>query len=423
MTNAKILDLGIGFATGRKSFQRVLKTYIYNWKESGLTENKKVRLNLFIAYDLQYSKTKATDYTNIRGDLLELIDNVFFIEKTGIKNEADRLAAKNVVSAAEARRFFKNGYAGQRNAVLYNAIKQNMDYLMFLDDDEYPLAVTNNRSTAIWSGQHVLNTHLDTIANADITHGYHCGYISPIPNIQFNDILKEEDFQLFIEAISNDIVNWETIKKVMKNGGATYADTDILQRSEAVEVQEINNAKFISGANLCINLTKPERVNAFYNPPGARGEDTFLSTTLAERKVLKVPCYTFHDGFGAYHHLLDGVLPIWLKPSDAENEKVILRFYSACLGWIRYKPLLLYITQREQYEAKIEEIRTKLLKTVPKVCAFFGREEFKNIHTELERYHKHVHKHFEEFTEMQSVWKRIASHISGFKDKNEEFSA
>jgi hypothetical protein len=92
----------------------------------------------------------------------------------------------------------------------------------------------------------------------------------------------------------------------MKNGGVTYADTKILTSDTAEEVPEINHSKFISGANLCINLTNPDRVSPFYNPPGARGEDTFLSTCLSQRKVLRVPCYAFHDGFSAYHHLMDG---------------------------------------------------------------------------------------------------------------------
>ena len=109
-----------------------------------------------------------------------------------------------------------------------------------------------------------------------MTHGHHCGYISPIPYMEFNEIMTEGDFRSFIEAISNDIIKWDTLKCVMKNGGITYADTKVLTSDDAIEVEEINHAKFISGANLCINLTEPRRVFPFYNPPGARGEDTFL---------------------------------------------------------------------------------------------------------------------------------------------------
>ena len=46
----KDIKVGIGFATGRSGFQDVLKAYVYNWKESGLTDIEHVSLNLFVAY-------------------------------------------------------------------------------------------------------------------------------------------------------------------------------------------------------------------------------------------------------------------------------------------------------------------------------------------------------------------------------------
>jgi len=375
-------------------------------------ENKRISLNLFVAYDLNYHKTKMTDYTNVHPELVEQIDSSKFIGSLARKEEIDYLIRENVINISEARMIFGTGYAARRNAVLYNAIKHNMDYLVFMDDDEYPMAVTNTRKTAIWGGQHVLLEHLKYITQADITHGNHCGYISPIPYIEFNDTMTEADFRSFIEVISNDIVNWDTLKTVMKNGGVTYADTKILTSDDAIEVQEINHAKFISGANLCINLTDPRRIFPFYNPPGARGEDTFLSTCLSERKVLRVPCYTFHDGFSTYNQLLEGVLPIRLKFIKADTEQITTRFYKACIGWIRYKPLLLYITQPDRYEEKIEEMREQLNETLPKICAYFGQPDFINVLVELEKYHKNVEKHYREFLETQRIWAKIMEHFA-----------
>lgn len=412
MQKVENIKVGIGFATGRKSFQKVLTTTIYDWKESGLVENKRISLNLFVAYDLNYKKTIMTDYTNIHPELVEQINSSKFIGSIAIKEEIDYLIRENVIKYNEARMIFgKGGYAAKRNAVLYNAIKHNMDYLIFLDDDEYPMAVTKTHKTAIWRGQHVLRNHLEYITQADITNGHHCGYISPIPYTEFNDTMTEADFKSFIEVINNDIINWDTLKTVMKNGGVTYADTKILTSDEAIEVQEINHTKFISGANLCINLTDPRRIFPFYNPPGARGEDTFLSTCLSERKVLRVPCYTFHDGFSAYEHLLQGVLPTRLKFIKADTEQITTRFYKACIGWIRYKPLLLYITQPDRYEEKIEEMRVQLKETLPKICAYFGRSDFIKVLAELEKYHKNVEKHYLEFLETQRIWAKIMEHL------------
>lgn len=412
MQKVKDIKVGIGFATGRKSFQKVLRTNIHNWKESGLVDNERISLNLFVAYDLNYYKTKATDYTKVPSELAEQIDSSKFIGSMTIKEEIAYLTRKNIINIDEARMIFGKGYAAKRNAVLYTAIKHGMDYLVFMDDDEYPMAVTNMRKIAVWGGQEVLSNHIKYITQADITHGYHCGYISPIPYMEFNDTLTEEDFRSFIEAISNDIINWDNLKTVMKNGGVTYADTKILTRDYATEVQEINHSKFISGANLCINLTKPRRIFPFYNPPGARGEDTFLSTCLSERKVLHVPCYTFHDGFSTYNDLLEGVLPLKLKFIKADNEQISTRFYKACIGWIRYKPLLLYITQPDCYENKIKEMRTQLKETLPKICDYFGRPDFINILSELEKYNKNVKKHYHEFLETKRIWAKIMEHFA-----------
>lgn len=416
MEKDKEIKVGIGFATGRKNFQKVLKSYVYNWQECGLTEEENIRLNLFVAYDLKYSKTKSTHYTNINKDVLDLINDVYFLGSTAIQKEIDYLIGEKVIDEKEAHLFFGRGYAGKRNTVLYTAMKNKIDYLLFLDDDEYPMAVTKTRSTAIWGGQQVLSAHLESIKHADITNGHHCGYISPIPYIDFNEAMTENDFRVFIEAISNDIISWDSIRSVMNNGGVTYADTKILVSDDAEEVTEVNHTKFISGANLCINLTQPDRVFPFYNPPGARGEDTFLSTCLSERKVLRVPCYAFHDGFSTYHHLMDGVLPIKLKYIKADSEQIIERFYKACIGWIRYKPLLLYITQRDSYDSKIIEIRERLSATLPKICDYFGTSEFMNISKELERYHKNVKKHYEQFLETQQIWAKISEFLNRTTD-------
>lgn len=411
MNQRKEIKIGIGFATGRKSFQKVLRSYIHNWKESGLVDNTTMLLNIFVAYDLTYNKTNRNDYTNIHPTLAESIDGKFFISKNTIEKDIEYLVTNQIITAKEAGKIFGKGYASQRNAVIYSAVKNHMDYLIFLDDDEYPLAVTRTPKNTVWGGQHVLSTHINNIEHADLTHGYHCGYISPIPYIEYNETMSESDFRHFLEVISNDIITWENIKKVMLNGGVTYAEPAILVTDETKEVPEINHAKFISGANLCINLTKPSRIFPFYNPPGARGEDTFLSTCLSNRTVIKVPCYTFHDGFSTYNHLLEGVLPIELKFIKADNEQIIDRFYKACIGWIRYKPLLLYITHPDSYDEKIAEMRQQLKAVLPKICSYFDQPKFINISTELNKYNRDVKLHYQDFLETQRIWAKLMEYL------------
>lgn len=408
----EMIRVGIGFATGRKGFQKVLRSYIHNWREAGLVDNENIQLNLFIAYDLSYANTQVKDFTGMPQELSDQINSRTYIGYQDIRLEADRLILSSLLTAREADLLFGKGYAARRNAVLYYAIRNKMDYLLFLDDDEYPVAVTNTKNTAVWGGQHVLSTHLQYLSEADITHGRHCGYISPIPYIEYNEDMSENDFRDFIQAISNDILSWDKIRSVMRNGGVTYADTKILADGYASEVLEQNNTKFISGSNLGINLKEPKRVFPFYNPPGARGEDTFLSTCLSDRKVMRVPCYTFHDGFSTYNHLLEGVLPIKLKYITADSKEIIARFYNASIGWVRYKPLLVYITNPGAYEKTIRNMRKSLEETIPKLCKYFDRPDFMNVITELDRYASAVSLHYLEFLETQTAWAKVMDHFS-----------
>jgi len=410
MKENRIINVAIGFVTGRLMFQNVLKTYINKWVEDGLIENKKVRIHVLVSYDLRYKNTNTNDYKKVPKELQDLIDSIHFYGSNEIEEEIALLAKiDNTINADDCYLLFGEGYAKKRNIITYFAIKLKMDKLLFIDDDEYPLATyKNNDGKLVWMGQSILSTHLQFNDQADITHGLHCGYISPIPYLVFNNLLTENDFKLFIEALSNDIITWDKIKQVIINQkGVTYSDENILTNQESYEVEETNGMKFISGANLCFNLKNYKKLPPFYNPPGARGEDTFMSTALNDLKVVKVPCYAFHDGFSMYNNLLNGVLPIELKPIENTSSKVLNRFVSATIGWIRYKPLLVYITDRDNFEATMETMEINLKHTIPKMCAYFKTEEFHKIMIEFHKYKNNVTLYFDEFEKTKTTWTRL----------------
>lgn len=407
----KKIHVGIGFVTGRKNFKNVVKSYLNNWNESGGLDRKKYALHLFVAYDLKYSDTEVSDYKITEEDILNKVDTAHYLGNMLIANEARKLIEKKVISTMEAKLIFGEGYAMKRNAVLYFALKSKMDCLIFLDDDEYPLANIQVGGSLVWKGQEVLSTHIQNILYCDMTHGHHCGYISPIPQMDFNETFTEDDFRIFISAISNDIITWDSIRKKMEDGGVSFADLDIMENWEVKVVKERGGMKFISGANLGFNLKNPDKLFPFYNPPGARGEDTFLSTCIGECNIRKVPCYTFHDSYSAYQRLLLGVLPNQFKAMTTRSSAVYKRFLKASIGWIRYKPLLLYITQRDKYEAEISEIRKSLNLVVPKICAYFGNEDFMSLLKELDYYHSHVEQHYQDFEHTKCAWLKIIGYV------------
>lgn len=410
--NPKKINVGIGFATGRKNFKNVLKAYLDNWNESGVLETDKYSIHLFIAYDLTYQNTDISDYKITEEEILDMVDGVHYIGEKAIANEVKELIGNKIINTKEAQLIFGQGYAMKRNGVLHFVLKYKMDYLIFLDDDEYPVANVQMDDGIVWKGQEVLSTHIQNMEYADMTHGHHCGYISPIPQINFNEIFSENDFKQYIEAISNDIVNWDSVKRKLEDGGVTYAKLDIISNRKVIEVKEIGGMKFISGANLGFNLKNPDKLFPFYNPPGARGEDAFLSTCLGEYNIRKVPCYTFHDGYSTCQRLLFGVMPNQLDAMNVHSDAVYDRFLNASIGWIRYKPLLLFITNREEYKQKIAETKENLLAVIPKICDYFGNEDFNDIIEELEFYDTHVEEHFKDFEDTKSAWFKIVSNVN-----------
>lgn len=147
----KKIKVGIGFATGRIGFQQVLKTHVYNWQEAGLGEEN-ILLNLLVAYDLKYTNTKSTDYTNVSQEVLDLIDDTYFIGITAIQKEIDYLMREKVIDERKPSYFSDVVMRQAQRCALYRNKKQHR-YSLFLDDDEYPMVVTKTRSTAIWCGR------------------------------------------------------------------------------------------------------------------------------------------------------------------------------------------------------------------------------------------------------------------------------
>jgi hypothetical protein len=407
------VNVGLGFVTGRESFKRVLRTYIDNWNESsqrsGATQD--VALHLFVAHDLAYTNTEAGDYEVTDDEVVRSVASVHSISDSSMRIEIQDLIRRQILTSREVKLLFGKGYGARRNTVLYQAAKSDMDYLIFLDDDEYPLATTRIGARDYWQGQPVIATHLEYLSESDITHGHHCGYVSPIPQFEWNDQLSKDDFRLFIEAISNDILSWESVEELMGNSGVTYADRSILEAARAEEVLEIGGMKFISGSNLGLSLRARSRLSPFYSPPGARGEDAFLSTVLGDRKVMKIPTYVFHDGFLRHRHLLTGVLPRELRAVSSSDPDVVERFLNACIGWIRYKPLLTYAINRKGYDVEIAEIKEKLAVSIPRLCAYFGIDDFNRIPIELEYYHRHVESHFKDFEDSKIAWATVMASL------------
>lgn len=403
------VEFGIGFVTGRTNVCRVINSYYQNILDQVKRYKEEVQVTFFVLFDTSYQQEKREDFYQILPEVYKEI-NVIYITPEDIGEEVKKLVSRQNMNIDDMNSFFGYGHAKGRNTLMYYAIKNKIDYLLFWDDDEYPVAVLEDKGKKVWLKQDNVLKHLEFMEkeNADVTIGYHCGYISPIPFIDFTDDFKEQDLKDFIEAISNDIISWESIReKMMNKNGVTYADKDIANGIGAHEINSIGGGKWVAGSTLCLNLNNKDKIPAFYNPPLARGEDTFFSTLLGNSKTFRIPMYHFHDGFLKYTEIMSEKYPKTLRKINIREECVKTRFLKATMGWIKYKPLLLYITNPQNYEQEINNTKMKLERSVAKLNANFMDDIFTEILIEFEKYKNDVKQHYEEYKRTNEIWKML----------------
>ena len=406
------INFGIGFVTGRSNVCKVINSY-YNDVLRQIEEyHRKVNITFFILYDLSYQYTKRTDFYNIIPDLYRKNINVRYITPEEIESEKDILSEKYNLSKDDVELFIGHGHAKGRNTVMYYALKEKMDYLLFWDDDEYPVACIKGEDGKVeWKKQNNVIDHIRYMEkeDANVTRAYHCGYISPIPYIEESDEVPEEDLKNFIEAISNELVTWESIKKNFEeDGGVTFADRDIANGEGAFEIlAENGEKKWVAGSTLCLNLKDIEKIPAFYNPPGARGEDTFFSMSLDEAKVFRIPLYHFHDGFLKCTSIMKNRFPSKLRKIESDENSIEQRFLKASIGWIKYKPLLMYIENPETYKERIEKVQEKLEKGSEKINKLFENSDFTHLPEIMKEYDENVEEHYQEFLDTNKIWDKL----------------
>ena len=404
-----MIKFGIGFVTGRPNVCKIINGTYERLINQFKDYDKNVELTIFILFDLGYQYTTRVDFYGIIPNVYKDI-KVRYITPEDIEEEKKKLIGKEILSKQDTELFFGHGHAKGRNTLMYYAKKYKMDYLLFWDDDEYPVACIKNKETkeVIWKEQDNIARHLKYIENSDITIGYHCGYISPIPYVELNEEIDEKLFKQYIEAISNEVVSWDSIReKFVKDNGITYADPDIADGKGAYIQKNEGKGNYVVGSTLCLNLKNIDKIPAFYNPEGARGEDAFFSIGFTDTKIIKVPVYHFHDGFLKYTGIIRRNYPKTLRKIKATDEEVEQRFLKASTGWIRYKPLLLYITDNENYKEKIKINHEKLKKSIPEVNKLFHDNAFDILLEDFEQCEKNVQKHYNEFVRVNEIWDKL----------------
>lgn len=399
-----MVEFGVGFVTGRKNVCNIINNY-YKLIQEQL--GREANLTFFLLYDLNYNNTQKEDFYQIHPEVYQSGVKIKYIEEEAIQKEKKRVQEKYHLTQEEADAFLGSGYARARNTVMYWAKEAKMDYLLFWDDDEYPVACLQEGKEIIWKEQNTIAEHMKYIANADVTIGHHCGYISPIPYIDFDHCISEKDFKNYIDSVSNEAVYWEKLKQIIKQNGITYAQKEITEAKDAILLNNIGKDSWLSGSTLCLNMNRIENIPAFYNPPKARGEDTFFSTMIKDAKVYRIPAYHFHDGFLKYTQIMKKDYPTELLKVKLEDERIEKRFFDVSMGWIKYKPLLLYIMNKQEYREKINQTYEQLEACIPKMSKIFVHHDMRDLLRELKEYDAKVEEHYQDYVRTNEIWNKI----------------
>jgi len=239
---AKPIEFGIGFLTGRTNICNIINNCYKDMINQFKDYPEEVKITIFILYDLEYQHTKREDFYTLKDDVYKKI-HIKYITPEDIEEEKKILKSRYGLSQREANLILGTGYAKARNAIMYFALKRKIDYLLFWDDDEYPYAnIRGEDGSIIWKKQDNLLEHLNVIRYSDITVGHRCGNMSPVPYMKFgDDQIKEQKFKEYIDAVSNEVVSWENIKKEMEQSenGMAFAETDITEGKDKIVLKHV----------------------------------------------------------------------------------------------------------------------------------------------------------------------------------------
>lgn len=120
-----------------------------------------------------------------------------------------------------------------------------------------------------------------------------------------------------------------------------------------------------------------------------------------------MPVYHFHDGFLKYPGIMKQKYPATLRKIKGDESEIGTRFLKASNGWMKYKPLLLYIGDKKNYKEKIEETYLKLQDSVPEINKLFPNNNFNSLLDEFKEYSQNVDKHYKEYLKTNEVWNKI----------------
>jgi hypothetical protein len=216
-------------------------------------------------------------------------------------------------------------YGAYRNAAMFSALLEGIDYLIFFDSDVWPRElIALDDEGPLWKEIDFVGEHLASLSLPGViaTSSEYSGYYI-VPPMKFDGLDK------LLTGLG---------KASDPYCMARLTDRGCLATSYRGQVRTEPTNKLLGG-NLGLSLGTPELLVPFYSSGyefwgmyvQGRGEDTFLSQQLLDfgSELIDIKLPVFHDTFVNFPS----------KPK-IQSKEVRDRFYNACLGWIGRNPLL-----------------------------------------------------------------------------------
>lgn len=285
-------------------------------------------------------------------------------------------------------------YGAYRNAVLFEAILQGVDYLLFFDSDVKPsVLISLKDGQPHWQEIDFVGIHLAHLARPEIlaTTSEYSGYYI-IPPMAF-------------EGLSDLLIG---LGKELSLDYMTVCDIHgCLNLGSQIPGPSVPTDKLLGG-NLGLSLKQPWNLVPFFSTVyefddrciKGRGEDTLLGQALSgnEGQLLDVDLRIFHDTYDDFP-----------TSPDIFRKDVQARFYNACLGWIGRNPFLTWFRSKMSLKEDLfkEEMRRQAdgLSVGGKEAArFFENPKFERLPEALEASMAVLHESIERYRRLVGGW-------------------
>lgn len=399
-------QIHIAFCTGRKTLPLVAGM-LAGQLERG-DHFSTCDLNLTIAYDPGFQGLSPLDFA-LPSQVERCFAAVNYLGPAAWEQLAWMRDSFGLDPAGFEVLFKPRGYCSQKNIALAHALLSGAERLLFLDDDEYFAAPFKGaHGGLVWEEQDVLGAHGAGLRRAAITHGIVVGYPMPVPS-DLDQYLGEELRRRLGKALAlgTEFIGEESF--LCPAEPVRYGDRDFL-RGLPCPVEMERGVRPMSGGNIAfdLNAVRAGHIPPYFNPPGARGEDSILGAQLSGVAFHRIPACIFHDPFQQYPGIAQGRYPQRLEPV-ATGPATLERFCRAFIGWVRYAPLLLRLTVGDaaEREERIGRMRAALQSIGPELERGLGWRGFSQGARTLEVYQARVQKDFDDLERAKEAWSRL----------------